>query len=66
MDPVRFIKRNKRQTLSAKTHKHDIDCQPVQPGRKGRVATEGGNLAVQLKEGFLGQILSFRNIANHT
>ena len=46
-----FIQRDQGQALSTQMHEHHVDCEPVQPGRKGRVAAKGGNFAVQLAAG---------------
>ena len=49
----------------AQVHQDHVDRQAVQPRRKGGVAAKCGDLAVQLKEGLLGQILGLGDIAHH-
>ena len=60
-----LIERNQVEALAPQLHENDIDRQPVQPRRKGRVAAEGGDFAVQLQEGFLHKVFSFGHIAHH-
>jgi len=60
-----FIHRHERQPFLSQMHQHYIDRQSVQPGGKRGVAAERGNLAVQLKKCFLGQILGLCHIPHH-
>src|ERR1700752_4365259 len=46
-------------------HQNHVHRQAVQPGRESRFAAEGANLAVELQEGFLRQILGFGRIRSH-
>ena len=46
-------------------HQHHVHRQPVQPGRKRRLAAKGCDLAIELQERFLGQILSLGRIRGH-
>ena len=49
----------------AKVHQHLVDGQAVQPGRKGRLAAKASDLAKELDEDFLRQVLGFRDIRRH-
>ena len=37
----------------------------MQPGGESRVAAKGSDLAMELKEGLLGEIFGFGNVADH-
>jgi hypothetical protein len=37
----------------------------VKPGGKGRLSPEGGDLAVELQERFLGQVLCVGGVSHH-
>ena len=46
-------------------HQDDVHREPMQPGRKRRLATKRSNLSKQLQERFLGQILGLGRIRSH-
>src|SRR5690348_16317786 len=46
-------------------HEHHVHREPVQPSREGAFTAEGADLAEQLQEGLLGQILSLGGVAGH-
>ncbi len=60
-----FVERNLRQLLLAQVHQHHVHRQPMQPGRKRRLAAESLNLAEELQESFLGHFFRFRGVAQH-
>ena len=61
-----FLERSNREGLLAQPHQNHVDRHPVQPGRESRFSAEGADLAEQLQEGFLQQILGVRRITHHT
>ncbi len=50
------VKGNDGENALAEMHQHSVDREAVQPCGEVRVAAEGRELAVNLKEGFLGKI----------
>jgi len=50
----------------AEVHEDDIHGETVQPGRKCRFTTKRGNLAIELQEGFLGEVFRLGIITAHT
>src|SRR4030088_2153754 len=46
-------------------HQHYIYRQPMQPGRKSRLASKSCDLAIQLEKRFLRKILSCGGITRH-
>src|SRR6266550_7078472 len=61
----RFFERGHRERLFAQPHQHHIDRHPVQPGRKGRLSTEGPNLTEELQKSFLHQVFRIGWIIDH-
>src|SRR5208337_33599 len=61
----RFLQRHFGQAFLAQMHKHHVHRQPMQPGRKCRLATEGCDFPKQLQEGFLCKVFRFRGVACH-
>ncbi len=49
----------------AEVHEHLIDCQPVEPGSKGRFTPKTSNLSKELYEDLLSEIFSLRDIPRH-
>jgi len=64
--PSQFIKRDSDRPLLAETHQHDISGEAMQPRRKGGFTAEGVDLAKELQEGLLRQVLRFDRIRHHT
>ena len=60
-----LVERDQLQALAAELHEDDIDGEAVEPGGKGGVAAEGGDFAVELEEGFLGEIFGLGAVADH-
>src|SRR5581483_10398599 len=54
-----------RQALFAQVHQHYVDREPVQPRGKGGLSPECRDLAIQLQESFLGEVLGFGGVAGH-
>jgi hypothetical protein len=50
---------------ATEVHKHFIHCDPVQPGRKQRVAPERMYAPECVQEGFMQQVFSDRGVADH-
>ncbi len=51
-----MFERSLHPRLLPQFHQYDIHSQTVQPGRKCRLASKGGNLSKKLKERFLRQV----------
>jgi hypothetical protein len=50
----------------AKVHKHLIDGQSVQPGRKGGLAAKASDFSKELDEDLLGKVFGLRDVAGHS
>src|SRR5579859_573231 len=61
----RFLKRDLGQRFFAQVHKYCVHREAMQPGGKGGLAAEESDLAIELQESFLRQILGLRVIAHH-
>src|SRR5579872_384260 len=51
--------------LLSKLHEHNVHSQAMEPGRKCRFTAECGDLAEQLEESLLRQVLRLGNIPHH-
>jgi hypothetical protein len=60
-----FVERQLPRLALAKAHQDCVDCNPVEPGRKGGVAAERVQATENLNEGILRQVLGQRSITRH-
>jgi len=60
-----FLERSNREGLLAQPHQNHVDRHPVQPGRESRFPPEGADLAEELEESLLQQVLGIRWVAHH-
>src|SRR4029077_10790517 len=44
---------------------HEVNCQPMQPGREGRFTPESVNFADQVQEDLLSKIFCFGRVSYH-
>ena len=60
-----LIERHNSQRALTKVHEYSIYGHAVEPCGESGVAAKGSNLAVQLKESFLGQVFGERIVSHH-
>ena len=63
--PNHVIQRDCDGPFFSEAHEDDIGGEAVQPGRKRRFTAKGVDLAKELQESFLSQVLRFLRVTNH-
>lgn len=59
------IERDNGENTFAQVHEHGVDREPMEPGGEIGVTAEGSELAMDLKEGFLGQVFGQGEVAHN-